>query len=247
MSLKNKIMLYTRPDDLKNIRVWSPLYVILACLFCATLMISNLAAGKILEWPFGLIVDGGMIMFPIIYIFGDVLTEVYGFKRSRLIIWMGMVCNLMMALLMALVTWMPAPSFYEGSGAYQTIFSLTPIIVVASMVGYFFGEMSNSVVLSKMKKWTEGKHLWSRTITSTIIGEGVDTFLFCVIAYGPLGFAFGWDTVFYMLGIAYILKVLYEVLATPLTYKIVNYIKSKEQTDVFDYGVDYNPFRVNDL
>lgn len=247
MTLKDRVILYTRPDDLKTIRHWSPIYVILACIFCATLMISNLAAGKILEWPFGILVDGGMIMFPIIYIFGDVLTEVYGFKRSRLIIWMGMVCNLMMAFLMALVTWMPSPSFYEGTGAYQFIFSLTPIIVIASMVGYFFGEMSNSMVLSKMKKWTKGKYLWSRTITSTIVGEGVDTMLFCVIAYGPLGFAFGWDVIIYMLVLAYILKVLYEVLATPLTYKIVNYIKRKEQIDIFDYGVDYNPFKVNDL
>jgi uncharacterized integral membrane protein (TIGR00697 family) len=247
MKMKERAALYTRPEDLKNIRAWSPIYVILACIFCATLMISNLAAAKLIQGPFGILIDGGFLMFPIIYIFGDVLTEVYGFKRSRLVIWMGLVCNLMMAILMALVVAAPYPDFFEGQGAYAYIFTLTPVIVSASMLGYFFGEMSNSIVLSKMKVKMGGKKLWARTISSTIVGEGVDTLIFSLLVYGPLGMALGWDIVIYMTLLSYGLKVLYEVLATPMTYKVVGYIKEKERTDIYDNGVSYNPFNVGDL
>jgi uncharacterized integral membrane protein (TIGR00697 family) len=150
----------------------SSLYVILGCLFVTCLLISNIIAGKLIS-VFGMVLPAAVILFPVAYIFGDILTEVYGFKRSRLIIWTGFACNLLMAAVFMLVVILPHPDFWQSQNAYQVVLGMTPRIVAASLIGYFLGEFVNSAVLSKMKLLTKGKWLFTRTIGSTIVGEGI--------------------------------------------------------------------------
>ncbi|HBC47794.1 MAG TPA: transporter, partial [candidate division Zixibacteria bacterium] len=161
-------------------------YDIILGLFVAVLLISNVASSKILKLgPFTF--DGGTILFPVSYIFGDILTEVYGYRNSRRVIWTGFFAALLMSLTFIAVGKLPPASGWENQDAYEKILGLTPRIVIASLVAYFAGEFSNSYTLAKMKILTKGKWLWSRTISSTIIGEGVDTLLFVTIAfYGVL-------------------------------------------------------------
>jgi uncharacterized integral membrane protein (TIGR00697 family) len=158
---------------------FSKIFVIISSLFLMCLLISNIIAGKLIS-VYNMVLPAGAVLFPITYIFGDVLTEVYGFKKSRLIIWLGFVCNLFMAAIFTLVIALPHPSFWGGQEAYATVLGMTPRLVFASLVAYFLGEYCNSTVLSKMKLLTEGKWLWTRTIGSTIVGEGIDTIIFII-------------------------------------------------------------------
>lgn len=219
---------------------FSALFLIIASLFVSCLLISNIIAGKLIT-VHGLILPAAVILFPITYIFGDVMTEVYGFKKARLVIWIGFACNLLMALVFLAAIALPSPSFWSGQNAYATVLGMTPRIVAASLLGYFLGEWSNAAVISRMKVMTEGRWLWTRTISSTIVGEGLDTIVF-------IGIAFGGSLPLMVLGqmmlAQYIWKVTYEVLLTPLTYIIVGKLKEKEDVDIFDNNVSYNPFRI---
>jgi hypothetical protein len=222
----------------KETRNVSSLYVVLGCLFVTCLLISNMIAGKLIS-VFGVVLPAAVILFPAAYIFGDILTEVYGFKRSRLIIWTGFACNLLMAALFMVVVALPHPDFWRQQNAYQVVLGMTPRVVAASLAGYFLGEFANSVVLSKMKLITRGKWLFSRTIGSTVVGEGIDTAVFITIAFA------GTVTVPVLLGMMaaqYLCKVLYEIAATPLTYLAVGWVKKKEAVDTYDRQVKYNPF-----
>lgn len=209
-------------------------------LFVAVLLISNVASSKILRLgPFTF--DGGTILFPVSYIFGDILTEVYGYARSRRVIWTGFVCTGLMALVFAIVGALPAAPGWDAQEAYMAILGITPRIVLASLIAFFSGEFSNSYILAKMKIWTQGRWLWTRTIASTIVGEGVDSLLFVLIAfYGALPLP--------LLGSVivsnYVFKVGVEVLATPVTYAITGFLKRAENEDYYDYHTDFNPFRV---
>jgi len=216
----------------------SRLYVIIGCLFVTCLLISNMVAGKLIT-VLGKALPAAVILFPITYIFGDVLTEVYGFKRSRLIIWTGFACNLLMAVIFMLVVALPYPEFWEQQDAYAVVLGMTPRVVVASLVGYFLGEFTNSAVLSKLKLLTRGKWLFSRTIGSTIVGEGIDTVVFITIAFAGTVSS---SVLLSMIAAQYIFKVVYEILVTPLTYLVVGWVKKKEGVDVYDWGVKYNPF-----
>jgi len=216
----------------------SRLYVIIGCLFVTCLLISNMVAGKLIT-VLGKALPAAVILFPITYIFGDVLTEVYGFKRSRLIIWTGFACNLLMAVIFMLVVALPYPEFWEQQEAYAVVLGMTPRVVVASLVGYFLGEFTNSAVLSKLKLLTRGKWLFSRTIGSTIVGEGIDTVVFITIAFAGTVSS---SVLLSMIAAQYIFKVVYEILVTPLTYLVVGWVKKKEGVDVYDWGVKYNPF-----
>lgn len=218
--------------------VVSPLYMGLAILFVTCLLISNLIAGKLIS-VFGLVLPAAVILFPVTYIFGDVLTEVYGFKGSRLIIWMGFAANLFMALVFIAVLALPYPSFWDGQPAYQSVLGTTPRIVLASLLGYLAGEFANSVVLSRLKVATGGKWLWVRTVGSTVVGQGIDTLLFISIAFSG---TVPWGVLGQMVLAQYIWKVAYEASATPLTYMVVGWVKRKEGLDIYDYGVKYNPF-----
>jgi len=206
--------------------------------FVAVLMISNIASTKILDLgPFTF--DGGTILFPLSYIFGDVLTEVYGYARSRRVIWSGFAATALMAGVLALVGALPADPSWGAQEAYNTILGQTPRIVAGSLIAYFVGEFSNSVVLAKLKVRTEGRFLWVRTIGSTLVGEGLDTVLFVLIAfYGTLPS----DTLIAVMLSNYVFKVGLEAALTPVTYWTVNKLKKAEQEDYYDRDTDFNPF-----
>ncbi|RME78481.1 MAG: VUT family protein [Chloroflexi bacterium] len=226
-------------------------YDFITALFVAVLLISNIASSaKIIDWGvsiFGLPLafDGGTLLFPISYIFGDVLTEVYGYKRSRRVIWAGFGAAGLMALTFWLVGIMPGEAGwqeYAGQAAYDAILGgvASGGIVIASLLAYFAGEFSNSFVLAKMKVATGGRWLWTRTIGSTLVGEGIDTVAFVVIA--TLFGVFPWSIALSLITANYIFKVAIEVIFTPATYAIVTFLKQAENEDYYDRDTNFNPF-----
>jgi queuosine precursor transporter len=216
----------------------SSIFFIIGALFVTCLLISNIIAGKIISiWYWS--VPAAIVIFPITYLFGDVLTEVYGFKKARLVIWTGFIMNFFMVLVFWLAIVLKYPVFWKDQASYSTVLGMTPRIVLASLIAYLFGEFINSTILSIMKKGTKGRWLWTRTIGSTIFGQGIDSLIFITIAFA---YVFSWNIVFQMVLVQWIIKTLYEIIATPATYAIVHYIKIKEGLDTFDYGVRYNPF-----
>jgi uncharacterized integral membrane protein (TIGR00697 family) len=222
---------------------------LIMALFITVLIVSNIASSaKIVDWGVAigslpLAFDAGTILFPISYIFGDVLTEVYGFRRSRRVIWTGFGCLALTAVVLWLVRLMPGEATWQqqtGQGAYDAILGglTSGGIVVASLVAYLAGEFMNSVVLAKLKVATRGKWLWLRTIASTLVGEGVDSFIFVTIAC--LTGVFPWS-LFWVLSVTnYIFKTAIEVLMTPVTYQVVNRLKIAEQEDYFDTHTKFN-------
>lgn len=216
----------------------SPLFLLLTSFFVACLLISNIIAGKLIQ-IFGVVLPAAVILFPITYIFGDVLTEVYGFRQARLAIWIGFAANLFMAVVFLITLALPYPVFWQGQDAYSTVLGFTPRLVVASLLAYFAGEFANSAFLSKLKVLTKGRWLWTRTISSTLVGEGIDTLIFITVAFSGL---MPLTALGAMMLAQYIWKVSYEVLATPFTYLIVGWVKRKENLDTFDHDLTYNPF-----
>lgn len=206
--------------------------------FVAVLLISNIASTKIVQVG-PLTFDGGTVLFPLAYIFGDVLTEVYGYSRGRRVIWTGFVWIAIAALVFTMIDKMqPAPG-WELQDAFSAILGQTPRIVLGSMLAFWAGEFVNSYVLAKMKVATKGRWLWTRTIGSTLFGEGVDTVVFLLVAF------WGVLPVDLLVSIAisnYIFKVGIEVLFTPVTYGIVGFLKRKENEDYYDVNTDFNPF-----
>lgn len=223
--------------DKREIRVFKYLDVI-TVFFVAFLLISNVVASKILVLG-PLSIDGGGLLFPLTYIFGDILTEVYGYKRTRKAIWMGFGANLLMAGTFMLVGFLPPAPDWPNQDAYMAILGQSSRIVLASVTAYFVGEFINSFILAKMKIITKGKFLWTRTIGSTVFGEAFDTAIFMIIAFwGVLPFE-----LFIAVGISgYLLKVAIEVLFTPFTYLMINFLKKKENEDYYDRNTNFNPF-----
>ncbi|MFN8513827.1 MAG: queuosine precursor transporter [Thermomicrobiales bacterium] len=206
--------------------------------FVAVLLISNVASTKILVLgPFTF--DGGTLLFPLAYIFGDMLTEVYGYARSRRVIWTGFALLLLSALIFASVDAMPAADDWLLQDSFHAILGTLPRIVAGSLVAYFAGEFTNSVVLAKLKVATEGRWLWMRTIGSTLVGEGVDTSIFLLIAFaGTMS-----NNLLLAIFISnYIFKVAVEALFTPVTYAVVGFLKSAESEDYYDRTTNFNPF-----
>lgn len=199
-------------------------------LFVAVLLVSNVASTKIVQFgPFTF--DGGTILFPLVYIFGDILTEVYGFKAARRVIWTGFFAALMMSIVFIVVGKLPAASDWAHQDAYDAILGLTPRIVVASLVAYLAGEFSNSMTLAKMKIVTKGRWLWSRTIGSTLVGQVFDTGLFVLIAFwGVLPNDLVWTIIISN----YVFKVGVETVFTPFTYMVVAFLKKREDGEVID-------------
>ena len=207
-------------------------------LFVAILLISNIASTKIVDiWRFTF--DGGTIIFPLSYIFGDILTEVYGYRQSRRAIWIGFLSAVIMSLVLGLVGLISPAEGWDLQEAYMAILGQTPRIVTASLVAYFAGEFSNSYILAKMKVFTKGKWLAARTIGSTIAGQAVDTLIFVFIAFYGV---FSNSLLLAIIVSNYIFKVLLEVVFTPLTYKIVNSLKRAEGVDHYDRKTNFNPF-----
>jgi len=232
----------------------SRFYDLVMALFVTVVIISNIASSaKIVDWGvslFGLNLafDAGTILFPVSYIFGDMLTEVYGYARARRVIWVGFGCLGISSLIFWIVRIMPGEGSwqgYAGQGAYDRILGgmSTGGIVLSSLLGYFAGEFSNSFVLAKMKILTRGKWLWSRTIGSTLVGEGVDTLVFVLAA--TLSRVFPWNLFGTLVVTNYLFKVAVEIIMTPVTYRAVGFLKRVEQEDYFDYETNFNPFRVH--
>jgi uncharacterized integral membrane protein (TIGR00697 family) len=215
--------------------------------FVTILLLSNvLGAGKVAvvdlpgigDWPFG----AGILFFPLSYVIGDVLTEVYGFARARRCIWAGTAALLFMAFMAMVVVALPPAHDWTGQPAYEQVFGQVPRIVFASILAFWAGEFANSLVLAKMKVWTRGKHLWTRTIGSTIIGQGIDSLIFYPLAFWG---AQGWtnDLVVKVLITQWVLKVSWEAVLTPVTYLVVGFLKHREGVDVYDERTDFTPFR----
>lgn len=215
----------------------SPLYVIISGLFICFLLLSNIIVGRLVSLN-GIIVGGDFFLFPLTYIFGDILTEVYGFKQTRLVIWLGFLANIIMAVYFYIVLKLPYPHEFVDNKSYITVLGSTSIIVFASITAYFLGEFSNSITLSMMKKITKGKLLWMRTIGSTLVGQVFDTGTFMLIVFHNLPA----PVLIQLMVVAYSFKVGYEIFATPLTYFVTNKVKKYEKLNTFDYGVKYNPF-----
>jgi hypothetical protein len=228
----------TSPAGQKGYRYFD----LIMALFVAVLLISNVASTKFVRLgPFSF--DGGTLLFPVSYIFGDILTEVYGYRRSRRVIWAGFASAALMAGVFALVGALPPAAGWENQAAYQAILGATPRIVLGSLVAYFAGEFSNSYTLARMKVLTRGRWLWARTIGSTVVGEGVDTLLFVAIAFaGTMPWGLFWSIVVSN----YVFKCGLEAAMTPVTYRITNLLKRSEDEDYYDTETDFNPFSISE-
>jgi uncharacterized integral membrane protein (TIGR00697 family) len=222
---------------------------LIMALFIAVLLISNIAsAAKIVNLGLPVLTfDAGTLLFPVSYVFGDVLVEVYGYRRSRRVVWMGFFCAALLSVTLAVVRWLPGdPQWITQVGTERFDAVLGTLasgrIIVASLVGYFAGEFSNAVIMAKMKVRTQGRWLWMRTIASTLVGEGVDTLLFVCIAF--LGV---WTPALLVSIIVsnYVFKCGLEAAVTPLTYRVVNFLKRAEGVDVYDVQTDFSPFRLS--
>jgi uncharacterized integral membrane protein (TIGR00697 family) len=218
-------------------RTPSPLLIAVSSLFVATLVASNIIAVKVaLVGP--LTVTGAIVIFPLAYLFGDVLTEVWGFRVARAVIWSGFFANIIVVLFIAAAIALPADSHYSDQPAYARILGQTPRLVVASLVAYLCGEFLNAFVLARLKVATNGRWLWTRTIGSTLIGQGVDSVIFISLAFGGV---LPWSLLLVIIRDLWFVKVLYEIAATPITYAIVTYLKRAEGKDVYDRHTSFAP------
>jgi hypothetical protein len=211
---------------------------IVSMLFVASLLVGNTVAAKIITF-LGFSIPAGILCFPIAYIVNDVLTEVYGYRKAKSVIWWGFICLAFMTLVYYLSTIITPAPFWKDQLAYEKIFSIVPRIALGSLIAFLVGSFLNSIVLSKMKILTNGKYLWTRTIGSTIIGEGADSIIFNLVAFAGI---FGVRDLVVIMVSGFLLKTLYETIATPLTYLVVGYLKKAEQEDRYDIGENYNPF-----
>lgn len=220
-------------------------YDLVMAAFVTILLLSNvIGAGKVATvdlpgigaWPFG----AGILFFPISYVIGDVLTEVYGYARARRCIWAGTAALLFMAMMSWVVVALPPAADWTGQAAYESVFGQVPRIVLASILAFWAGEFVNSLVLAKMKLATAGRHLWSRTIGSTVVGQGVDSLIFYPLAFWGL-----WDgsTLVTVLLTQWALKVAWEAALTPFTYAAVGFLKRREGVDVYDRSTSFTPFQ----
>lgn len=215
-------------------------FVVIAAVFVTCLITANIIAVKLILL-FGFLVPAGIIVFPLSYLFGDILTEVYGYGAARQVIWLGFACNLLAVIAIYLGGIAPAAPFWQQQAAYDTILGFTPRLLLGSFVAYLVGEFTNSFVLAKLKIATQGRWLWTRTIGSTLIGEGLDTLIFISIVF--------WGIIPPQLMLQAILtqwifKVAYEVVATPFTYLVVGFLKRRENLDTYDYTTNFNPLHL---
>lgn len=223
----------------RDLRTYRHFDVLLA-IFIVVLLVSNLVGQKICKiGPF--YISGAQLLFPITYIFGDVFTEVYGYAASRRAIWIGFFANGLLAVMGLITVWLPPAPGWPNQEAFATVFYQIPRLIIASLVAYWCGEFTNSFTLAKMKLWTGGRMLWTRTVGSTITGQFVDTVILVIIGFAgtaPVG------TLAKLAASAYFGKVIYEVVATPITYAVVGFLKRSEGLDAFDYKSDFNPFHM---
>ncbi|UOR08874.1 queuosine precursor transporter [Qipengyuania flava] len=221
-------------------------YDLVMAAFVTILLLSNLIGASkpsyvtlplIGQWSFG----AGVLFFPVSYIIGDILTEVYGYARARRVIWTGFAALLFMAFMAWVVVQLPPAAGWPGQDAYEFVFGNSWRIVLASMVAFWAGEFANSYVLAKMKIWTAGRHLWMRTIGSTVVGQGLDSLIFYPLAFWGLA---GWpvELLWQVVLSQWAIKTAWEALLTPVTYAAVGALKRAEQVDLYDTETDFSPF-----
>jgi queuosine precursor transporter len=232
LRLKTKALLHEYPQNFRY-------YDLMVSAFVAVLLISNLVAPKLVSWgPF--VFSGAQLLFPITYIFGDIFTEVYGYAGSRRAIWNGFLASILLTTISAIVIALPSAPEWKQQPAYQIVLGSMPRIVIASLIAYWCGEFANSFVMARMKVLSNGRYLWMRTIGSTVVGQAVDTILVVSIIFAgtiPL------STMLNLMISGYGGKVIYEALATPLTYAAVNWLKRVEGVDIMDTHTNFNPFK----
>jgi queuosine precursor transporter len=219
-------------------------YDLLVHIFVVILLVSNLVGQKICIIPFipEARVSGAQLLFPLTYIFGDIFTEVYGYGASRRAIWIALFANILMTIVGVFVTWFPPAPEFAHQKAFEAVFYVVPRFVLASLAAFWLGEFTNTYTLAKMKLWTDGKWLWTRTVGSTITGQFVDTATVMIIAFAGTQ---SWSVILRLMISGYLAKVIYEIALTPVTYWVVNSLKRTENIDVYDRGTDFNPFARN--
>jgi queuosine precursor transporter len=225
----------------KNVINLSPLSLFIICLFLTSIFVSNIIGVKLVEINFinRISFPAALIIFPISYLVGDILTEVYGYRLTRVVIWYGLICNFIAVGAIWIGQILPPDSSWKLQTSYENILGHTPKLFLAGLIAYLVGEFSNSYVMAKMKLATKGRWLWTRTIGSTMVGQGLDSFIFITIAfYGAISF----DKIRELILTQWIIKTAYETFFTPLTYVVVGFLKRYEESDVYDYGTDFNPF-----
>jgi queuosine precursor transporter len=220
----------------------SSYFVAVVAIFVTCLVVANIIAVKLVT-VFDLTVPAAVIIFPVSYIFGDVLTEVYGYRRARQVIWLGFLCNLLAVAAIWIGQMLPSASFWDAQPAYERILGYTPRLLAASFVAYLVGEFANSFVLAKLKIATQGRWLWARTIGSTLVGEGLDSLVFISAAFAG---TIPGDGLLAAIVTQWLFKCAYEIVATPLTYAVVGFLKRKENLDAYDYDTRFNPLLVGD-
>lgn len=217
---------------------------ILTVLFVTVLLLSNLVTHNKVCRLGNYVFTSGIILFPLSYLLGDVLTEVYGYARSRRIIWIGFWSLIFSTTIVQIILLMPPADGWYNQRAYETVLGNVPRTVISSIIAFWAGEFTNSFVIAKMKIFTKGKYLFTRTIGSTVCGEAVDTLIFYPLAFYGLP-SFPLELILKIMITNYTLKVLWEVFATPITYKVVEFLKKKENEDYYDYKTDFSPFHVD--
>lgn len=216
-------------------------YDIILALFVAALLISNIAATKVVA--FGpIIMDGGALLFPLIYVIGDILTEVYGYKYARRAIWTGFIVMLIGVVTLTAVRYLPPAAEYQDQASFEAVLGFFPRIVLASLAAYLIGEFVNAYILARMKVKAKGKNLWQRLIASSIVGELLDTVIFATIAFA--GIIVGWDFAIYIL-VGWLFKTGVEILLLPLTYRVIKHLKKVERVDHYDKRTDFSPFSLH--
>ncbi|MBT5572123.1 MAG: queuosine precursor transporter [Alphaproteobacteria bacterium] len=219
----------------------TPRFLVIAVVFVTCLLVSNITAVKLID-VWGYVIPGAIVIFPISYIIGDVLTEVYGFAKARTVIWIGFGANLFAVATFMLVGVLPAAGFWEHGDAYATILGATPRILAASFAAYLIGEFANSYILARLKVAMAGRHLWVRTLGSSVVGQTLDSCVFVTIAFFGI---FPNEVLITLILTQIVFKLGYEVLATPITYAVVGWLKKSEGVDHFDNATSFNPFAVS--
>jgi queuosine precursor transporter len=232
----------SRRDLVSQEAKYSQWFLIVVAVFVTCLITANITAVKLVDL-FGLVLPAAILIFPVSYIIGDVLTEVYGYRQARKVIWLGFVCNLIVVVAIWLAQILPAASFWDGQKAYERILGYTPRILAASFLAYLVGEFANSFVLAKMKIATQGRWLWMRTIGSTLVGQGLDSLVFISLAFAG---AIPIQALSQAIVTQWLAKSAYEAAVTPFTYLIVNFLKRQEGMDTYDYDTRFNPLLLSE-
>lgn len=216
-------------------------FVVVVALFVTCLIAANITAVKLID-VFGHVLPAAIVIFPVSYILGDILTEVYGYHQARRVIWLGFLCNLLLVLVIGAGQILPAADFWDGQAAYERILGYAPRILAASFLAYLIGEFANAFVLAKMKIATRGRWLWTRTIGSTLVGQGLDSLVFITLAFAG---AMPTSALLGLIVTQWLAKSAYEALATPITYLVVNHLKAKEGCDAYDHDTRFNPLALS--